>query len=527
MNEEASHAKCSLVEELERAAEDSPDSEFLRFEGQSYSFIQVHHHMEQVAIRLAGNGVATGDRVAIRLPNGPSWVISWFAIMRIGATAVPTNYAYEVSDLDYVLHDSGAVAVIADRAGEPTVRSTTTYVNGGVDLLDEESLWRSDQRKPDGFPRIGDIELGSLANLQYTSGTTGFPKACMLTHEHWARFADSIARIAEVDENDVMLTAQAFSYIDPQWNTAVCLTARIPLVIMRRFSASQFWPTVRNEGVTLFYVLGTMPALLYKQPDHSEDLNNSVRLVMCSGIPPNLHASLEKRWGAPWREAYGLTETGVDIYVPAEYDSSVGTGIIGWPILGKEALVLTSEGSAAEIGAPGELVLRGKPMMEGYWNEPEKTAEVLRNGWFHTGDLVTQGSDGSFTIVGRLKDMVRRGGENISAAEVENIANSHPGVVSSAVVGVPDELWGEEIKIFILTKPGSPKSGAQAQMVGDYIRQHLARFKAPRYVEFVESFPMTPSERISKPNIPDRLSIDTGSVFELTYGSERHRAANE
>lgn len=504
----------TLVGELAAAAADSPEAEFLRTADDSLTFAEVHDLVDRSARTLASFGITQGERIGIRLPNGSDWVVTWLAVLRLGAVAVPINCAYEISDLNHVLSDSGASMVITDEEGRDKVEATEAWATGSLRMTVD--LVRSEHgTAPVDLPPLEDMTAQTLANLQYTSGTTGFPKACILTHEYWMTLGLRAQENVEAGVGDVTITAQPFSYMDPQWNTTLCLLARIPLVIRLRFSASRFWDWVREEGVTFFYVLGTMPTLLHKQGRSSTDRNNQVRIVTCSGIPPALHHQLEERWGAPWREAYGMTETGIDLCVPLTDESSVGSGIIGWPVPGKEARVLTPEGAEPVPGEQGELVVRGRPLMKGYWNLPEATAKVMHDGWFHTGDLVTQREDGAFRLVGRIKDMVRRGGENISSAEVENAANQHPDVIASAVVAVPDELWGEQVKLFLMPKEGRAPTCELAEDVFGLLQEHLARFKLPAFIAFVDTFPLTPSERIIKTQIPGGLDTEGPRVFAM------------
>jgi acyl-CoA synthetase (AMP-forming)/AMP-acid ligase II len=504
----------TLVGELAAAAIDSPKAEFLRTSEDSLTFADVHDLVEQTARTLASLGIAQGERVGIRLPNGSSWVVTWLAVLRLGAVAVPINCAYETKDLNHVLSDSGARMIITDEEGQEKVKRTEAWSGGSLRIV-VDLIGSTNETPSDVLPPLEIISGQTLANLQYTSGTTGFPKACMLAHEYWMTLGRRAQENVNAQVGDVTITSQPFSYMDPQWNTALCLLARIPLVIRPRFSASKFWDWVREEGVTFFYVLGTMPTLLYKQEPTSADKENQVRIIMCSGIPPALHRQLEERWGAPWREAYGMTETGIDLRVPLNAKSSVGSGIIGWPVVGKEARVLPLDGTDPAPGKQGELIVRGKPLMKGYWNLPEATAEVMHDGWFHTGDVVIQREDGAFTLVGRIKDMVRRGGENISSAEVENAANQHPDIIASAVVAVPDDLWGEQVKLFLLPKEGRIPSRELAEDVFGLLQSHLARFKLPALIAFVETFPLTPSERIIKSQIPAGLATEGPGIFTM------------
>jgi crotonobetaine/carnitine-CoA ligase len=249
-----------------------------------------------------------------------------------------------------------------------------------------------------------------------------------------------------------------------------------------------------------------MPIYLMKQPpDPALEKQHQVRVALCSGIPPQLHAGFEERWNTPWREAYGLTETGCDLIMPLDSAGMAGSGAMGRLVPGKEARVVDLDGQAVADGEVGELVIRGKPMMLGYWNNPEATARTIRDGWLHTGDLVRRDREGYFYMVGRLKDMIRRGGENIAASEVEYTLCEHPAVNLTAVVAVPDELRGEEVKAYIQLKPGET---VEPQALVAFVRERLAAFKAPRYLQFVDELPLTPSGKVAKTQLQARLGVD-------------------
>ncbi|MEV4392008.1 AMP-binding protein [Nonomuraea sp. NPDC049607] len=465
---------------LRTAASTYGEREFLRFPAPSptvpatsLSFAEADAESDRLARALAARGVRPGDRVAVMLDNEPWWPLSWFAVLKAGAVTVPVNVRYQAADLEHVLRDSGAVATLAGRAH-------AARVPGVVHLVDTLT---------DGPPIDISPSADNVANFQYTSGTTGFPKACLLTHDYWVRTARVIADLVHLRDDDVLLIAQAYSYMDPQWTTLLCLAGGIPLVVLPRFSASGFWPAVREHGATLTYVLGTMPLLMHKQPPSPLDRDNRMRLVLCSGIVPGLHRTFEERWGAPWRELYGSTESGCDLMAAPDADDTVGTGAMGTPPPGKEVR-LDDE--------TGEILVRGAPMMNGYWNHPEATAHAFRGGWYHTGDLGVRDELGRIRHAGRLTDMVRRGGENISCAEVESVLAGHPAVLSAALVPIPDDLFGELPKAFIQLRPGHAADAGTAAAVIAHARERLARFKIPAYVEFVESFTLTPSARIEK-----------------------------
>ncbi len=502
---------------LAQRAADSGGREFLRFGDWSWTFAEIDAWTSRLAHRLIEvDGVRPGDRVAIMLPNVVHWPVGWLAALKAGAVVVPVNCSYQRADLAFVLRDSGARVVLTDTERSGLVAEVARDEALEVDVLDVAD----DGAEP--FPASAPdrvAEGSTLANLQYTSGTTGFPKACMLTHDYWVRLGWLCSGAAGLGGDDVLLTAQPFSYMDPQWNTAVALTVGAPLVVLPRFSASSFMADVRRHRATFVYVLGSMPTLLFKQPPAADDRDNALRAVFCSAVPVALHAQLEERWGAPWREVYGMTESGIDLFSAFEDAASVGSGSLGRPVPTKHVRVVDpADPAAGEVpaGEPGELVISGRPMMSGYWNRPDATANTLRDGWLHTGDLVVRRPDGGIQIVGRIKDMVRRGGENVACAEVEAVLERDDRIVSAAVVAEPDEVLGEEVKAFLQVREGVPANRGTAQDIVTRAGAQLARFKVPRYVEFVADFPRTPSERVSKPALKARAAEQPGTTHDFS-----------
>ena len=485
------------------------DKEFLRDdEGGRLSFAGLERDSAVLAAELVRRGVHPGDRVALMMANSVAWPLTWLSIIRAGGIAVPVNKRYQATDLEFVLTDSGTRFIVAGDDVADTVEAVVAACCTAV-----AAVWGVDvrQARPELVTRwearanpqrtVDEDSWEAVTNLQYTSGTTGFPKACVLTDAYWLRLGWLAAEAAEIRGDDVVLTSQPCSYIDPQWQTMMCLVTGATLVVLPRFSARSFMASVRDHGVTFIYVLGTMPVILYKQPETASDKEHALRMVLVSGMPPGLHAAFEQRWGVPWREIFGMTETGLDLSVPASATETVGTGAIGKPVATKQVAVAGPDGAHLPPGEVGELVVQGTPMLLRYHNRARETAETVVDGWLHTGDLVRQDEEGWVYIVGRLKDMVRRAGENIAAAEVEGVISKHDAVEMCAVVGVPDPVMEEEVKVFIKPRDPSVDRTEAARSIADYTRVRLASFKVPRFIEFVEEFPMTPSERISKPQL--------------------------
>jgi crotonobetaine/carnitine-CoA ligase len=337
---------------------------------------------------------------------------------------------------------------------------------------------------------------GSLANIQYTSGTTGFPKGCLLTHRFWQWMGAGSVDAMRIVETDTVITSQPHSYIDPQWNVVAALRTGAHLVLLDAFHPSTFMRDVARFGVTIFYCIGAMPTLLLKQPPAAHDREHKLGRAFCSAIPPEHHAAIEERFGAPWYEIFGMTETGVNLGVnEANHDRLVGTGCIGGALPHNEASVVDAEDRELPPGVVGELVLRGLGLMSGYHDDPAATAAFFRNGWAHTGDLVERDADWLIYYRGRRKEMIRRGGENIAPVEIETALSTHPAVTECAVAPVPDPDLGEEIKAYVVLQPGTH---ADAPTLAGFLRERIARFKVPRYWQFKQELPHTSSEKVAK-----------------------------
>ena len=498
----------NLGDLLERSAEAYGDRPLFFFadDNQQISYAEFNRQVNRVANLLTGLGIRKGDRVSVMLPNIVEFPTIWQAIAKMGAVMVPTNDSYQSADLKYVLNDSGARLIFMHRDYYPVlegIRDECEALEQVVMLGGEPPPGAVDfaaavASAPDSFDALA-VGLEDLVNIQYTSGTTGFPKGCMLTHKYWLQLGQAASEYVTIQPDDRDLCAQPFYYMDAQWNTVLCMMHGIALVVMRRFSSSRHWKVCKEYQVTFFYCIGTMPVYLAGVPDDPEnEQQHKLRAVICSGIYPQLHEYFETRWNVPWREAFGMTETGVDLMVPLEDTGCVGSGAMGMPIPSKEAKVVDENFAEVPRGKVGQLVVRGEPMMLGYWNKPAATAEVLRAGWLHTGDLAYVDEKGYFHWVGRLKDMVRRGGENISSAEVESVLMEYSEVKLAAVVPVPDPVRGEEVKAYIVLKDGETKESVPPQVLVDFAAGKLSAFKVPRYIEYKADLPRTPSERVEK-----------------------------
>jgi crotonobetaine/carnitine-CoA ligase len=494
---------------VRRAATTWPDKTAWVFSpsGETLSFGDIDHRSDRIAASLRSLGVEVGDRVAVMLPNVPLFPLSWLAIAKLGATMVPLNIHYRTQDAGFILDHSSPRAVVTSAQFAELISSIYQ-----MSQVPTPTIVLTDQVNTKAMVSLPQLEEGAddippdplypeqIVNIQYTSGTTGQPKGCMLSQHYWIVLAELFSRgegILGVSGDDVMLTAQPFYYIDPQWNVAVSLMTGAQLVVLDRFHPATFWEQVRKHHVTWLYCLGVMPTLLLRMPTSRHDREHSVRVILSSGIPMSLHQELEQRWGVPWFEVYGMTETGMDVRMsPDEHDDFVGSGCIGRLLPHRDARIVDDEHRMLERVHEGELLLRGIGMMEGYFRNDRATAEVFRDGWLHTGDIVRMDTDGRIFFVGRKKEFIRRSGENISAAEVEDVIKLHDAVEMVAAIPVPDDLRGEEVKAFVVLREEHLRP--EADELAGFCSERLAYFKVPRYWVFCDDLPRTPSERIAK-----------------------------
>lgn len=508
-----------MPDALDQVAATRGHCEYLRFPhlDVSLSYEDVRAASERLARWFVRQGIERGERVALMLDNTPDWPITWFAVLRSGGCVVPVNARYRHADIAHVLKDSGASLILtsADKiqlVQEAAAQSGSSCRVVDIQLASDESA----ELDASSIDLPNNVNRNDIANLQYTSGTTGFPKACVLTHDYWIRAGATIGAAIGMNGDDVAIMSQAWSYVDPPWMTVMCTLAGATHVVLERFSASGFWRDARANGATVTYVLGAMPVLLAKQPPQPEDTDNALRVVLCSAIPKDRHRELEDRWEVPWREAYGSTETGVDLIASPDAVETVGTGALGLPPRGKQVLVVNENGDEQPAGVPGEIVVSGRPMMLGYWNREEETAKVLSNGRYRTGDLGVVDADGYIRHAGRIKDMIRRGGENIAAGEVEAILNTHPAVLSAAVVGIADDLYEEIPKAYVVLAPHCQPTEETARGILEFARSQLAAFKVPTILEFRESFPMTPSQRVEKRKLLESTADHRSGRYTFT-----------
>ncbi len=488
-----------------------PDEIGLVFDetGDRLTFAEIDARSNAFAHALVGLGIEPGDRVAVMLRNRPEFALAWLGITKAGAAMVPLNVFYRAADAGYLLAHSGAKVLITADEFRPVI---AVIEPEGLAL---QHLCVIDRDADDGdalaFPPLlaaapSDppgvvVRPEMLASVQYTSGTTGRPKGCMMTHCTWLTTASVMARgLPGFGVDDVLLTAQPFYYGDFPWNLTCTLLSGATLVALDRFHPSTLWSKIQEYDATFFYCLGVMPTLLMRMPVRDDEHDHRLRMVAVSGLPSDLRQPIVERFGVKWYEFYGLTETGWCTHErPGEQDDVCDRACIGRAAPDREIRIVDADGRPLAHGEKGEIIVRGPGMSDGYFREPDATAEVSHEGWFRTGDLGWMDEQGRVFFAGRVKDIIRRSGENISATEVEEVVGTHPAVALAACLPVPDDLRGEEVKTYVVLAEGYrlDQNVTPSELIA-HCDARIAYFKIPRYWTFRDSLPRTASEKIAK-----------------------------
>lgn len=471
----------SLVTMLRQTVERSPRAEaVVELGGPRLDYRTLWDRSARVAGGLRAEGVRPGDRVAIRLPNGVDWTLAFFGVQLAGAVAVPVNTRFTEREVAYVVEDSGSRLVL--EAGRPL---------------------------PDGEPfangESGESGPTDLAAIFYTSGTTGFPKGAMTTHENFLSNIETCLRVigfpAELPIRN-LVSVPLFHVTG--CNSQLLVTTQLGgcTVIMPTFEVQLFLRTIAEERID---VLTSVPAIYWlamNQANFADFDVSSVRWLAYGGAPtpPEVIARLRGSFpNARLGNGFGLTETSsVSTFLPHEYcDRRPETVGFAAPVVELDLIDVDREGV-------GELIIRGQNVVAGYWNKPEQTAETFVRGWLHTGDLARIDDDGFVQIVDRKKDMVNRGGENVYCVEVENTLIQHPAVFEVAVVGVPDPMMGEKVGAVVVPKPDAT---IDPRELVEFARTRLADFKVPQYVAIREEpLPRNPNGKVLKPVLRSETS---------------------
>ncbi len=512
----------NLASVLEHHAMLLPDRIALTCNRTHVTYGELDARATQIAAGLHAIGIGPGDHVALSCPNVPWFPLAYYGILKAGAVVIPLNILLKSHEIAYHLKDGDAKALLAFE-GTPELpiarmAQAACAEAGDVRLV----VMTADPASPGPVPSattIGQLMQGQpgenatrrrkpddTAVILYTSGTTGHPKGAELTHENMLLNAVSCrdmflpAMRPGLEQDVALITLPLFHSTAQTCLMNAGLFSGFRLVLMPRFDPATALDTMRSEGVTFW--IG-VPTMYWALMDHvarndldTADIARNLRLCVSGGapLPVELLHAFEKRFQVRVLEGYGLSETSpVVSFNQLQRPSKPGT--VGLPVFGVDVRCVDEQGRPVPTGERGEIVVRGPNVMKGYYNRPDATDDAMRNGWFHTGDIGILDEDGYLAVVDRKKDMIIRGGFNVYPRELEEVLMTHPAVSLAAVIGVPDERLGEEIKAYIVRKPGATVTTDELLA---WSREQFASYKYPRAIEFLDSLPMGPTGKILK-----------------------------
>lgn len=501
---------------IDRAVKEFPERTALVLDDQRLTFSGLDRRVNRLANGLRGLGLQKGDRVGMLMKNSCEFVETDFALAKTGMVRVPLNSRLLGRDHAYMLNDSGAAALIfgeefcetvaAIRPDLETVKRFICITRGGACIPVEDAIPYATllaQGTTDNPP--GEIGAADLHTLFYTSGTTGKPKGVMLSQKSWANVAiNLLIDYGPFTREDVLLNTQPLSH-GAGFFVLPFFMRGATNVLIPEFNPGRVFETIESERVT---VLKLVPAMIYQlleSPDKDQYDLSSLHSIIYGGSPivvPRLVDAIGF-FGKKFVQLYGQAEAPMCITVLSKEDHIVQgapeevkrLGSAGKSCANVEVKIVDDDSNEVPPGEIGEVIVRGYHLMDGYWNRPQETAETIRDGWIHTGDLGYMDEKGFVFLVDRKKDMIISGGFNIYPKEVEDVIVTHPGVQEVAVIGVPDDKWGEAVKAVVVPRPGV---GLNPQDIIDHCRQHIARMKCPKTVDVVDELPRNPYGKVLK-----------------------------
>ncbi len=490
----------NLAETVTRSAERHPDRPALRLGDAELTYAELGDACSRLATMLRDRGMEQGDRVAIMLPNVPQFPIAYYGILRAGGVVVPMNVLLKQREIRFFLEDSGARLLLAWHGFLDEARAGAETASTEVVEVEPESFSKI-LTGLEPTPGIADTEEDDTAVILYTSGTTGKPKGAELTHHNLSLNAEIVAEtLTEVGPEDIVLGALPQFHSFGQTATLnASLREGACVVMLPRFEPGAALETMQRERVTVFQGVPTMYGAMLHHPGRDDFDLSSLDNCMTGGaaMPVEVMRGFEQAFGCKILEGYGLSETS-PVACSNHPDRERKPGSIGQPVRGIEMQIVDEDDNPLPPGEPGEVVIRGHNIMKGYWKRPDATAEAMRNGWFHSGDIGRTDEDGYFYIVDRKKDLIIRGGYNVFPREVEEVLYEHPAVLEAAVVGTPDEEMGEEVCAAVVLRP---EADASAEDLQQHVKSQLAAYKYPRRVWFLDELPKGPTGKILKREI--------------------------
>jgi long-chain acyl-CoA synthetase len=496
----------NLASLLTESAARAPQSPAIRLGEVELGYGELDDRSARLATLLRERGLEPGDRVGVMLPNVPEFPVAYYGVLRAGLVVVPMNVLLKRREIAFYLEDSGAKLLLAWHGFAEEARGGAA--DAGAELIEvEPASFAATLAELEPTPGLADSAEDDTAVILYTSGTTGKPKGAELTHLNLFHNADVSSRTTSgISQGDVVFGGlPLFHSFGQTVSMNASLMVGACLTLVPRFDPGEALATMQRDGVTHFYGVPTMYGALLHHPDRESFDTSSLRTCITGGasMPVEVLHGFEDAFGAVVLEGYGLSETS-PVASSNHPDKERKAGSIGTPIEGVEMRVVDESDNPVAQGEVGEVVIRGHNIMKGYWQRPDATAEAMRGGWFHSGDMARTDEEGYFYIVDRKKDMIIRGGYNVYPREVEEVLYEHPKIREAAVVGVPHDKWGEEIGAAVVLHEGEE---LPPEEVSAYVKERIAAYKYPRLVWFLDELPKGPTGKILKREIEPPATV--------------------
>ncbi len=485
---------------IKKWAEYSPDRNAIEeFEsGRRFSFVELNSHANRLSNMFTGKyGFETGARIAVLSENRAEYVMLFSMAQKTGITIIPLNFRLTSSELDYILGNCSPSAIIYEKNYLEKLNNTEAFGNISPQL-EIEKLTENAAEFSDSFDSSSPVfDMEHPVFILYTSGTTAFPKGAVYNHRMLFWNSINTELRLDISSRDVSIDV-APPFHTGFWNVLLTpfLHHGAETILMKKFEPDSVTRLIEERKISLWWAVPTMLKMMSDSSIFDQTDLSSLRYMVVGGEA--MPIPLIEIWHAkdvPIRQGYGLTEVGPNITSLSEQDAIRKQGSIGTPNFYVETKLVDEKGDEVTGEGAGEFLLKGPNVTPGYWNNPEATSETIRDGWFHTGDIVKRDSEGYLYVIDRIKNMYISGGENVYPAQVEYYLRKHPEIDDAAIIGVPDEKWGETGKAFIVKKTGSLLSEGD---VIEYCAGNLAKYKIPKHIKFVESLPKNDAGKIDR-----------------------------